>query len=144
DELLGVIELVDSESEQARSIVLCEAAVRQVAERAEGRNFTDAVPRPRHRRRAALALGALGVGVGLLALYPAAAANAWARFLLPWRDTPRYTFAMIEDLPDKLVVAHGEPFTLTVKLSERTVSQPPRAEVQIGEQTPVAAQLAHG
>src|SRR5438876_10850061 len=97
DQLLGIIELVDSESEQARSLALCEAAIEQVAEKAQTRDFADAVPYPRHIRWAGLALGALVLGIGLLALYPAAAANAWARFLMPWRDIPRYTFAMVDD-----------------------------------------------
>src|SRR5581483_1106551 len=44
DQLLGVIELVESESEQARSLTLCEAAIQQVAERAQDRDFADAVP----------------------------------------------------------------------------------------------------
>jgi hypothetical protein len=144
DQLLGIIELVGNEAEQARSLALCEAAVQQVAEQAESRDFTDAVPNPRHRRRAAFALGAGAIGLGLLALYPAAAANAWARFLAPWRDTPRYTFAMVEDLPDRLVVAHGEPFALTIKLAEHTASRPARAEVRIGVQEPVGAPLADG
>src|SRR5438128_3708067 len=77
DQLLGIIELVGSESEQARSIALCEAAIQQVAEQAESRDFADAVPNPKHRRRAAFALGTLAVGLGLLALFPAAATNAW-------------------------------------------------------------------
>ena len=78
------------------------------------------------RRRTALAVGALAIGLGLLALYPAAAANAWARFLFPWRDTPRYTFAMVDGLPDRLVVAHGETVSLPVKLAgwaKRTVEK---------------------
>src|SRR5262249_13582460 len=98
----------------------------------------------KHRRRGALALGALAVGLGLLALYPAAATNAWARFLAPWRDTPRYTFAMVEQLPDRLVVAHGEPFALPVKLAEQTASRPAQAEARVGEQPPVVARLADG
>src|SRR5205823_14264635 len=56
DQLLGVIELVHSESEQHRSRALCEAAVRQVAERAKPADFADAVPNPRHRRRTAYAV----------------------------------------------------------------------------------------
>src|SRR5581483_7504 len=84
------------------------------------------------------------IGLGLLVIYPTAAANAWARFLMPWRDTPRYTFAMVEALPEPLVVAHGEPFSLTVKLTEHTVSRPSSGEVRVGVQTPVTAQLAEG
>jgi hypothetical protein len=144
DQLLGIIELVRSESEQARSRALCEAAILQVAEQAESRDFTKAIPHPKHRRRAALALAAAAVGVTLLALYPPAALNAWARFLMPWRDTPRYTFAMVDGLPDRKVVAHGEPFTLTVHLAEATVSRPAQAEARIGAQEPVGAALAEG
>src|SRR5689334_20390032 len=65
DQLLGIIELVNSESEQARSLTLCAAAVHQVAGQARARDFADAVPNPKHRRRVALALGALAVGLGL-------------------------------------------------------------------------------
>jgi len=144
DQLLGIIELVDSESEQARSIALCEAAIEQVAEKAQARDFADAVPNPKHIRWGGLALGTLVIGLGLLGLYPAAAANAWARFLMPWRDTPRYTFAMVDELPDRLVVAHGEPFSMTVKLAEQTVSRPSQAEAWIGVQPPIVAQLADG
>jgi hypothetical protein len=144
DQLLGIIELVGSESEQARSLALCEAAIGQVAEKAQTRDFTKAVPNPRHLRWGGLALGTLAVGLGLLAIYPAAAANTWARFLMPWRDTPRYTFAMVDELPDRLVVAHGEPFSMTVKLAEQTVSRPRQAEARVGAQPPVLAPLADG
>lgn len=144
DQLLGIIELVGSESEQARSLALCEAAIEQVAERAESRDFSNAVPNPKHRRRAAMALVALLIGLGLWGLYPAAAANAWARFLMPWGNTPRYTFAMVDGLPDQLVVAHGEPFELQVKLAEQTVARPSQAEARVGAQVPVVAPLAEG
>jgi hypothetical protein len=70
DQLLGIIELVHSESEQARSLTLCEAAVKQVAERARPSDFADAVPNPKHRLRTALAVGAAAIGLLLLALYP--------------------------------------------------------------------------
>src|SRR5438045_849228 len=63
DQLLGIIELVGSESEQARSLVLCEAAIQQVAEQAQARDFADAVPNPKHRRWAGLALGASVLGL---------------------------------------------------------------------------------
>jgi hypothetical protein len=141
DQLLGIIELVNSESEQARSLTLCEAAVKQVAERAKPSDFADAVPNPKHRRRTALAIGAMGVGALLLALYPAAAGNAWARFLFPWLDTPRYTFAQVDGLPDRLVVAHGEPVSLPVKLAKGTASRPSQAEARVGGQQPVVAPL---
>jgi hypothetical protein len=144
DQLLGIIELVRSESEQARSLALCAAAVHQVADQAQTRNFDDAVPNPRHIRRIGLSATVLAVGLLILALYPTAAANAWARFLMPWRPTPRYTFTMVEPLPERLVVAHGEPYTLAVKLADGTVSRPLRGEARIGVESPLEAQLADG
>ena len=113
DQLLGVIELVRNEFEQARSRELCEAAIQQVAADARKRDFRDAVPNPRHRLWFALAAVPIAAAVALFVFVPVAASNAWARFLAPWRNTPRYTFAAVEPLPNRLVVAHGEPFTVT-------------------------------
>lgn len=141
DQLLGVIELVRSESEQARSRELCEAAIEHVAAQAQRINFRAAVPNPQHRRRALLATTAALVALGLLAVYPAAAVNSWTRFLMPWKETPRYTFTVVEPLPDQLVVPHGEPFVVTVKLSEQTVSRPGQGQVRLGNQHPVFASL---
>jgi hypothetical protein len=144
DQLLGVIELVESESEQARSLTLCEAAIQQVAERAKDRDFADSVPNPRHLHWATGAVVATLLAAGLFTLYPSASTNAWSRFLMPWRDTPRYTFAMVEPISDRMIVAHGEPFTMTVKLTDQTVSRPAQAEVRAGGQSVVAAPLADG
>ncbi len=87
DQMLGIIELVRSEFEQARSPALCQAAIEQVAEDAARRDFSDAVPKPRHRFWIWMAAAPAAVALVLLALYPAAATNAWARFLAPWRDS---------------------------------------------------------
>jgi len=141
DQLLGVIELVRSDSEQARSLVLCRAAVDQVAEDARSRDFTHAVPNPRHRQRALLAGIMLITSAVMLALYPAAAVNAWSRFLAPWSDTPRYTFTMIDSLPDEIVVPHGEPFDVNISLAEGTASQPEQGTARLGIQRPVTAAL---
>jgi hypothetical protein len=144
DQILGVIELVESPREQSRSMALCEAAVDQVADDARRRDFADAVPNPRHRLWIALAAVPLAVALGLLVLSPPAAVNALARLLAPWRDTPRYTFAALEKLPDRLVVAHGEPFTVEARLKERTEWRPEGGEARLGAQAPVAAVLRDG
>lgn len=141
DQLLGIIELVHSESEQARSLTLCEAAVKQVAEVATKRDFSDSVPNPKHRRRAVFAGISGMIAIVLLAMFPAAATNAWARFLMPWGDTPRYTFTSIEPLLVHRVVAHGEPFTVSIALAKGSVWQPLKGEVQLGGQRPVSARL---
>lgn len=144
DQLLGIIELVDSEAEQVRSRALCEAAIVQVARQAAGHDFSRAVPKPRHRQWAwALAVPAI-IAMTAAIFAPAAAGNAWLRLLAPWRSTPRYTFAALERVPERLVVPHGEPFTFSVVLAEQSRWKPTGAVAQYGEQTPVAASLADG
>jgi hypothetical protein len=144
DQLLGIIELVRNDFEQARSRALCEAAVREVAKDAQSRDFSDAVPAPRHKTWAAVAAVPILAAVALALVFPAAARSAWARLMSPWGTTPRYTFAALEDLPSRLVVAHGEPFTVTAKLARETVWHPNRGEAQYEGQTPVAAHLQDG
>jgi len=144
DQLLGIIELAHSESEQARSPALVAAAIHQVAEAAEKRDFSDAVPNPRHRQRAGLALTALAAAVALLAFTPAAARNAWARLLQPWQAIPRYTFAAIETPPAKMVVAHGEPFTVRFKLAETSEWRPETGEVRLEGHAPIEAAVRDG
>jgi hypothetical protein len=142
DQLLGIIELAHNEYEQARSPALCEAAIREVAKDAERLDFKHAVPHPRHRLWLLLAGVPLAVSICLLAMFPAAAVNAWQRFLAPWGNTPRYTFTGLEKLPDRLVVAHGEPFSLGLKLTEKTEWRPKQGVAQLGAQLPVTAKLA--
>lgn len=144
DQLLGIIELVRSDSEQARSRDLCEAAIVQVAHDAQRHDFRDAVPTPRHRLWGWLVGVPAVLVLGLLAFCPAAATNAWQRLLAPWRNMPRYTFAAMEPLPAKMVVAHGEPFVITARLREQTAWQPRDGIVQLGEQHPIKSPLRAG
>src|SRR6056297_186400 len=144
DQLLGVVELAKNESEQQRSPALVEAAIQQVAEESSKRDFRTAVPQSRYRGWAGAA-AAVGLGaLVLLGLYPAAASNAWARFLSPWKATPRYTFTHIEPLPTELVVAHGEPFHVDVQLAETTQWQPATATATLGSQQPLVAERSAG
>jgi hypothetical protein len=144
DQLLGIIELVENKAEQVRSRALCEAAIRQVAGEAAQRDFHDAVPHPRHRRWALAAAVPCVVTIALAAAAPAAVINAAWRFLAPWRDLPRYTFAAVEPLAATIVVPHGEPFSVAVRLTDTARWRPERAAAQCGEQAPIAATLADG
>ncbi len=144
DQLLGVIELALDSSEQARSRRLVEAAIEQVARDAQKRDFSDAVPSPRHRMWAVLAAVPAVAAVVLMIVVPAAATNAWARLLAPWSATPRYTFAALEPIPAKMVVPHGETFTVTANLAKGTASRPKQAVVQLGTQRSVTANLNNG
>jgi hypothetical protein len=141
DQLLGIIELVRSESEQARSRELCEAAIHQVADDARRRDFRGSVPSPRHRLWGWLVGVPALVSVGLLALFPDAATNAWRRLVAPWQSTPRYTFAAVESLPAAMVVAHGEPFSLEARLRDRSRWQPREGVARLGEQHPITSPL---
>ncbi len=144
DQLLGIIELSHNEFEQARSPALCEAAIREVASVAQKRDFRDAVPDPRHRMWGYLVSAPLAIALCLIVLVPAAASNTWSRFLAPWKDTPRYTFTMLKHLPDRLVVAHGEPFSIAAALDGQTVWRPRQGSVQLGGQRPIVAGLTDG
>ena len=145
DQMLGIIELVRSDSEQHRSLALCQAAIAQVATEASRSSFHDAVPAPRHRLWLSLAVVPVAAAIGLLAIYPEAATNAWSRFIAPWRPVPRYTFAAIEKLPDRIIVPHGEPVSIPVRLEKDSRWQPERGNLQIsGGQPPVTAPLVNG
>lgn len=139
DRMLGVIELVRSESEQARSRTLCEAAIKQVAGEVSHRDLSDAVPRPRHRQWAWMAGAVAVIALVLGATVPEAAANAWQRFLSPWSNAKRYTFAALQPLPERMVVAHGEPTTVELKLNPDSRWKPNSGSVQVGSQAPVDA-----
>ncbi len=141
DQLLGVIELSEDSSEQSRSPVLVEAAIKQVAASVENQDLRDAIPHPQHVQRG-WAAGLLAFAAMALLVFTASAAkNAWARFLAPWSDTPRYTFASIRPLPEKMVVPHGESFEVSIALDESTEWKPSTAEVNLAGQTSEEASL---
>jgi hypothetical protein len=144
DQLLGIIELVHSDSEQARSIRLCEAAIQQVAADATRRDFADAVPSPRHRLWGGLVLIPIVASIAVFGFFPAAASNAWARFAAPWKNTPRFTFAAVQSLPSRMIVAHGEPFSVSVPLAKQTLWRPAQGSAQVGSKAPVVARLQDG
>jgi hypothetical protein len=132
DQLLGIVEIVRNQSEQERSRALCEAAIRQVAESAGRYDLREAVPRPRHRLWAWLAAVPLAFAVALPLFVPAAAANAWARFLSPWRLVERFTFTRVDRLPETLVIPHGEQAEVDVGLRADSQWRPDRARARIG------------
>ena len=78
----------------------------------------------------------------LLLLTTPAATNAWNRFLAPWQATPRFTFASIEPLPERLVVPHGEDFDLSVRLQPTTHWKPSTAKGGLGASLPQSVALA--
>jgi len=144
DQLLGVLELSHSDSEQARSPALCQAAMRQVAEDAASRDFNQATPPSQYRVWGIAATSVVIATLTLAAFYPAASANALSRLVMPWKNTPRYTFTRIEMLPNEVVLPHGEATTLPIRLSESSRWQPETATLRIGDQPIAIAKLVDG
>ncbi len=140
DQLLGIVELAHSDRDLGSSTRLAQAAIDQVDSVVRQRDFSDAVPRPRHRFWATtLAIPAV-VTLLALAVVPAAGFNAMARWLMPWRNVERYTFAQVDALPNKIVVPHGEDFSLDAKLAESTKWSPASASAGFtGQSTVIAA-----
>ncbi len=134
DQLLGVIELSEDTSEQSRSPELVEAAIQQVSASVQQQDLSKAIPNPRHRQRSIAACLLAATALLLLFGTAAAAKNAWVRFLTPWSDTPRYTFAAVNALPEKLVVPHGEAFDLAISLRGDTQWSPTTASISISGQ----------
>ncbi len=100
DQLLSVIELADSDTEQSRSRSLCAAAIAQVAEAAQQRDLNQAAPRSRAGLWGTVVVCGCACALVLAIVSPEATSNAWSRLSAPWRDTPRYTFTAINELPN--------------------------------------------
>ena len=62
----------------------------------------------------------------------------------PWQPIPRYTFAQLEGLPARLVVPHGEPFTVAVELLDRSPWRPSVGTARLDRQAAVNADLDNG
>ncbi len=139
DRLLGVIELVQSRQDRHASPALCRAAIQQVADDTRDVDFLRSVPHPTHRRWGWAAGGMLVLGLAAM-LVPGAGVNALQRWVAPWASIGRYTFAQLDALPSRQVVAIGEPFSLRVKLADATVWTPDQGRVRYGRQAAIPAQ----
>jgi hypothetical protein len=143
DRLLGVIELVENRHDRHASPGLCHAAIQQVADDTRQVDFLQSVPRSLHRRWSAVA-GLMMVMALAALVVPGAGMNALFRWLTPWSDVPRYTFAQLVTLPDRQVVPVGEPFSRQVELDDETVWAPRDAQIRYGGQAAIRAQRAEG
>jgi hypothetical protein len=138
DQLLGIVELAhENHAETGRSERLVQAAIAQAADAVKDKDLSGAVPEPRARRwgLAAAGLAALAVAAGFLV--PEASRNALMRWLMPWSDTARYTFAQVDELPKTLVVPYAENFEIPASLKEETRWTPSSASARIPGQPKV-------
>ena len=141
DHVLGIIELArNRETQSSDSPALVEAAMRQVDAEVARHNLSEAVPNPQHRRWAwTVALPLVLVVIGAVVI-PVTSRNALVRWLTPWRDTARYTFAQLEDTPELRVVPYAEPFDVEARLKDDSPWQPELGEARYADQTPVVAE----
>ncbi|MCA9024111.1 MAG: hypothetical protein KDA86_02740 [Planctomycetaceae bacterium] len=145
DQLLGIVELAHAEGNtKGYSESLLRAAVAQVDEETSHQNFDEAVPNTGLRRWGFAAGGLVALVALVLALTPAAGLNTMARWLMPLSDTERYTFAQLDELPDKLVVPYAEEFAFQAKLRDETEWRPGKGSAQYGSQPPVTTELSEG
>ncbi|MXV85779.1 hypothetical protein F4X88_02490 [Candidatus Poribacteria bacterium] len=139
DHVLGIVELAQNREDQLSSPTLVEAAMRQVDAEVARHNLADAVPNPRHRRWAyAAALPLVLVVIGAVAI-PATSWNTFARWLTPWRNVERYTFAQLEGESGVRVVPYAEPFDMEARLKEGSPWKPESGEARYANQTSVVA-----
>jgi len=141
DHVLAVVELACADADRLSSPALVEAAMRQVDEELEHRDLEDAVPDPRHYHWAWAAAVPVVVAVALMICVPAASLNALARWLLPWSDVDRYTFAQLEGEPSLRVTPYAEPFGVGVQLKKDSPWKPESGTARYEKQPRLAAQL---
>lgn len=140
DRLLGVIELQDQKGNaDTLSPRLRAAAMEAVAAEAGKRKLGDALPPPKHRRWALVALLLL-IGAGAaFTVTPRAGINAFQRWLMPFSETERYTFTMLENPPKYLAVPYGETFGIDLKLARQSEQRPDLGKGRYGLQPEVMA-----
>lgn len=143
DQLLGIVELAHMDLEQGRSERLVQAAMAQAADAVKDVPFEEAVPEDKHRPWGIAAGAGLAVVVLAFFVVPAAAWNALARWLTPWREVDRYTFAKVESLPKRLVVPYAEPVNLKAQLTKDTEWSPQTGAAKVQDQPAVKAGLAN-
>ena len=139
DHVLGIVELVRNREDRLSSPTLVEAAMHQVDAEVARHNLADAVPNPRHRHWAsAVALPLVLVAIGAVAI-PATSWNTFARWLTPWRNVERYTFAQLEGKSGLRVVPYAEPFNVAARLKDDSPWKPESGEARYANQVPVVA-----
>ncbi len=145
DRLLGIVELSsETKHSQNYSPELYEAAIRQVADDASRYDFGEAVETRGAKRCAGAAVGLLALLLIPAVVVPAASWNAFTRWSLPFANIERYTLVQIAELPARLVVPHGEAFTVNAKVSYRSFWKPGRVSAQFTDAVTSEGKVQNG
>ncbi|GAA4449604.1 hypothetical protein [Novipirellula rosea] len=136
-QLLGVIELAESDREQSRSPALCQAAMVQVAEIVKQRNLGEAVPPTSLRMLTAVLAVTLALLASLAVVATPVLRSGWDRLMMPWRATPRFTFVELEPIAKRLIVPHGESLQWQVSLKPESRWRPRAATLHLDGLSPI-------
>ncbi len=144
DRLLGAVELANGELPDNVSPALCRAAIRQVAAETRQYDLRDVVEKRTPRIYSLLCGLLLVLVLTPLVMFPDAGFNAFMRWLRPFAMIERFTFVRLEDMPDTLVVAHGEPFEIRCRLQAASQWRPPTASCRLENQPRIDTELHEG
>ena len=145
DRLLGIVELAADDSlPDNMSPALREAAIRQVAEEASRIDFKAAVDLRQATRYLAVAVVLFALVATPFVVTPQAGWNAFKRWAAPASKTGRFTFVRIGELPERMIVPHGEDFSVPVSLEFKSIWKPSVARAQIEQQNAVEAEVVNG
>jgi hypothetical protein len=145
DRLLGVVELEkQKEGADTLSPRLRAAAMEAVAAEVERRKLDTSLPSSKHRRWTYAVGGTVLVALAALAIAPKAVLSSLRRWISPFSDAERYTFTALQNLPPKLYVPQGEPFSLPVTLAGDSEWRPSKGDARYASQDPVSAPLLNG
>ena len=120
DYLLGIIELVHDSNFENNSEALTRAALAQAEKETADKDFVNDVPYAKHRRWAVIAGVPLLLALVAWLSVPEASGNAFARWLMPWKNIDRFTFTRLESLPDQLILPQAEPTKLEAVLTDES------------------------
>jgi hypothetical protein len=142
DRLLGIVELADANKRPANvSEALCKAAIAQVSTEALRFDFRLAVATRKPKLFALAAVFLLLLGLTPCILVPQAGINALARWIWPASSKARFTFVSLENVPDMLVVPHGEAFDIQCGVKYRSFYKPITASCQYERQPLINAPI---
>jgi len=131
DRLLGAVELAKQDANsETLSPALRRAALENVSREAKAKDLEKALPASRKGRLAFATILLFSAVAMALLFMPDAGVNALKRWLMPLSDTPRYTFARLDNLPKTMIVPYGEAFPLDITLSASSATAPNEAKAR--------------
>jgi len=145
DSLQGAVELSDDSNRPSNiSPELCTAAIKQVAERTEKLDFTESVHTGNRNRFGRYFAFLAVIVVVFMFVDSRALLNSLERWINPFSSTARYTFVQLNELPDQLVVLHGEDFPLEVSLKADSRLKPEEIKWSFSGLDANSAKLTNG